>query len=330
MRSSCVGIHPPPDSRNKKRRRGNRSQTPPHQEPPERHDHVDGVADGLAQTGSTVQLVHRHVRDHHVLALGDEAELAARARRVDVHAGMERDRDVEVLARGPERVVGGVVERQLVDVRRRADEHALQPPLPHRALGFHHRERGRLERHARHREQPSRMRGAILGDPVVVRALAVEHELDVVERVDRVVRPEEQRRRRVEHGDVDAVAVHVGDAGVGIVAARDAQALEHVVELLRRHADGGGHRVLQVATSSPHRTARVVRLVHVVFDDLARDPVAPPLLVHPRRPEVVGLHRVAVGVDDHGLVGHRASLTFPSASHRRRRDSTVLVSEGLG
>ena len=174
------------------------------------------------------------------------------------------------------------------------------------------------------------MRGAILGDPVVVRALAVEHELDVVERVDRVIRSEEQRRRRVEHGDVDAVTVHVGDAGVGIVATRDAQALEQVVELLRGHADGSRHRVLQVATSAAHRTPRVVRLVHVVFDDLARNPVAPTPLVHARGPEVVGLHRVAVGVDDHGLVRHRASLTLPSACHRYHRDSTPLECERLG
>ena len=204
------------------------------------------------EPGAAVQLVHRHVRDHHVLALGHEPELAARARRVDVHAGVERDRDVEVLARGPERVVHGVVERQLVDVGRRADRTHLAARGSFTArLGLGDRELGR----------PGAAPPAIANSR---RGCAAQYsatqslyarwqssdELDVVERVDRIVRAEEQRRRRVEHGDVDAVAVHVGDAGVGVVTAGDAQALEQVVELLRGHAHRRGHRVLQLPTAA--------------------------------------------------------------------------------
>ena len=97
-----------------------------HQQSAHRHDHVDGVADGLAERAAAVDLVHRHVGDRRVLAHRDQPELAARAGRVDVHARMERDRHTQPLARRPEVVVRVVVERQLVDVRRRAHEHAAQ------------------------------------------------------------------------------------------------------------------------------------------------------------------------------------------------------------
>ncbi len=73
-----------------------------------------------------MDLVHRHVGDRGVLARQDETELAARARRIDVHPGMEGDRDAEALAGRPEVVVHVMIERQVIDVGRRAHEHAAQ------------------------------------------------------------------------------------------------------------------------------------------------------------------------------------------------------------
>ena len=95
-----------------------------------------------------------------------------------------------------------------------------RPELVHRALGFGDRELGRLQRHPADREQARGVRGAELGDPVVVRADAVGDELDVLERGDRVDRTEEHRLRRVQHRGVDAVAVELRDPRVRVVAAR--------------------------------------------------------------------------------------------------------------
>jgi hypothetical protein len=110
--------------------------------------------------------------------------------------------------------------------------------------------------------------------------------------------------RRVKHRDIDSLCVHVGDARVRVVAARHAQAFGEVAELLRRQADGSCHLVDELATPAAHLAAGVHGLVHVILDDLARDPVAPPLGVHALGPEVFGLHDMSVAVDDQRLLRH--------------------------
>ena len=126
----------------------------------------------------------------------------------------------------------------------------------------------------------------------------VGDEVDVVQRLDRVARTEEHRLARVQHRDVDAVGVHVGEPRLGVVAALALQADREIVELLRGHADGRGHLVLQLAAAAAHDAAGVDDVVALVLDDALRDPVAPPLRVHARGPQVLGLVDVPVGVDD--------------------------------
>ena len=69
---------------------------------------------------------------------------------------------------------------------------------------------------------------------------------------------------------VDPFGIHVGDAGVRIVTAGHAQALEQVEELPRRHADGLRHGVLELTTTAAYDATGVDGLVDLVLDDLAR------------------------------------------------------------
>jgi hypothetical protein len=126
--------------------------------------------------------------------------------------------------------------RQLLDVRRGPDEHAPKAEVVDGALGLDHRSFRVLERHGPDAEEPRRVSRAVLGDPVVVCTLAVGDELDVMQRRDRVHGPEEHRQRRVQHRNVDAVAVHVGETSVRVVATGHPDALQQVVQLAGGHA----------------------------------------------------------------------------------------------
>ena len=271
-----------------------------------------------------MDLVHRHVRDRGVLARRDEPELPARARRIDVHAGMERDRHAEALARRPEVVVHVMIERELVDVGRRTHEHAAQPGGDG-VLDLRARRGDVLQRHGRHAEQARRLVGTEVGQPVVVRTLAVGDERGVVQRRDLVGRSEEHREARVEHDRVDAVGVEIGDPGLGLVTARPAQPFHQVVELARRHPDRGRHLVVELAATAAYDPADIGGLVDLVFDRLVRDPLTPAVVVDAlRRPDVVGLfHDVAVAVDDlhacHGAI-------FPRSPADGKRDDRGVLS----
>ena len=315
MRSSTDGTHPPLDSRNTSFSRGKRSHTPPIS----RRPIVTIMSTVLPTAWPSAEPPWISSIAMFVIVvfslIGDEPELAARAGRVDVHAGMERDRHAELLARRPEVVVDVMVERQLVDVRRRPHEHAAQA---RRATACSTSAHARATSCSGTAATPNSRVGSCaqnVGEPVVVRALAVGDELDVVQRGDLVARTEEHREARVQHDRVDAVGVHVGEARLRVVAARPAQPFEQVVELARRHADRGGHLVVQLPPAAAHRAADVGRLVDLVFDDLVRHPVAPAVVVDPLgRPDVVRLfHDVAVAVDDlqlrHGGIFPRHAAT---------------------
>ena len=75
---------------------------------------------------------------HHglVRAAPDQVELAGRVRQVGMRRRVQTDGNVEVLARGPEGVINGVAEREIVHVGGRPYEYALKPELPHRPAGF--------------------------------------------------------------------------------------------------------------------------------------------------------------------------------------------------
>src|SRR5687767_6004919 len=101
-----------------------------------------------------------------------------------------------------------------------------------------------------------------------------------------------------------------------IVPARHAQALQEVEELLGGHPDSRGHLILELAPAAAHLASGVHGLVHLVFDDLARNPVTPTLGVHALGPEIVGLHHVAVPIHDQRRLGHAGSPLFSAVPAR--------------
>ena len=93
-------------------------------------------------------------------------------------------------------------------------------PSADRALRFRDRGVDVLQRDGRGREQAVGRERAVLRDPVVVGAVAVEHERGIAHRFDRVERPEREREARVEHRRVDAFVVEGLDARRGVPRAR--------------------------------------------------------------------------------------------------------------
>src|SRR5438128_1361727 len=64
--------------------------------------------------------------------------------------------------------------------------------------------------------------------------------------------------------------------------------------------------------------AGVNGLVVLVLDHLARDPVAPLRAVHALGPEVVGLHRVPVAVDDQRVTHTTVSTRSARGPHSKK------------
>ena len=140
----------------------------------------------------------------------DELELAARARRVDMDAGVERHGHAELRHAAQKRVVRGMVERELaIAVDQYADGRrntATRPTSPHARWA------SATARSTSWSGTPATANSrfgcarAELADPVVVRAVAVGDEVEVMERGDRVARTEEHALRRVDDGSIDAIA----------------------------------------------------------------------------------------------------------------------------
>ena len=184
-----------------------------HEQPAHRDDHVDGIADRLAERGTAVDLVHRHVRDAGVLAHRDEPELAARAGRVDVHGGMERDRALRAAAHvGPEGVVDVMVERQ---TRRRTPTVGRTRPSGPRSCARSHLRDARGRRPAAVRRP--RRTGACgcvaqnsASQSLYARRQSPTNSTSCSAGISSHG-PKNIARTRVEHDRVDAVGVHVGD-----------------------------------------------------------------------------------------------------------------------
>ena len=172
-------------------------------------------------------------------------------------------------------------------------------PRPDRALRFRDRGVDVLQRDGRGREQAVGRERAVLRDPVVVGAVAVEHERGIAHRVDRVERPEREREARVEHRRVDAFVVEGLDARGGIPRARVPLGVLPVageqlfgVEARRAPED-------RRARGTPD-AADVPRVLAVgVFGDVVRDQVAPLGAIHAVDPHVGRLHHVSVCVHQH-------------------------------
>src|SRR5208282_6738238 len=159
---------------------------------------------------------HAHAGEHHLHRMGDDVAGTAAFEAVDAnrrHAArgtlMEADRKIEILGRGPERLVIGMMDH-LVVVRVRPDEAAAKTEL---LLGKPHlgdREVDRLQWQHRDTEQAVRIGLAIIGEPAVVGATRRSGELRVMYGAG------EQAEARIKEGGIDAVQIHIGDALVRI------------------------------------------------------------------------------------------------------------------
>lgn len=195
---------------------------------------------------------------------------------------MDHQRDVQVLERGVQRIVVGIVERPSLD-RIGADEDRLEAQLTHGAARLGHGGPDLLDRNDRNAQQSLRVGPAIVEEPIVVGAAEGR-------RVRLLF-----HRREIEAGGgkeqpgLDPLQIHVPEAGLGV------------------------HGPLPVRVGlpavSPLAESRLVGLSMVAAplepkEELpVRDALDPRRALAKRRlkvplPEVVGLSHVAVDVDD--------------------------------
>ena len=129
---------------------------------------------------------------------------------------MEADRNVELLGERKDRIVLRVVGVPFEHRARHGDRH--EPELGDRAARLVERVGHRSQRERRRPLQPIGRGGAVRRQPVVVRTTAGDREIEIREGV------EPERRRRVEHCDIDALFVHVDEPRVRIDRRRRASA----------------------------------------------------------------------------------------------------------
>ena len=233
---------------------------------------------------------------------------------------MKPDRYIEILGRGPERLVHRIVDHLGAVIRVRPQEAAPETELLARETHLGDRQIDILHRQHRDAEQPVGIRLAVIGQPAVIGAANRGGEMRVVDRA------REQAEARIQEGGVDAVRVHVGDARVRVEPAG--------LAFLVFHRVGGDDALPRAdradAADAELRIADRVLLDNqpllaglVVLDD-ARRPVAE-LGIDVLVPEIERLQDMAVGIDDVIGAGHQVPLRHvirmrhPSAAPVRRR-----------
>ena len=169
-------------------------------EEPDRHLEVERVRQALLECQARDRISH---------ALG-EAQQAARVRHVTVRRRMDADRATELGRGAPERVVVGVVQLLGAPVRRGSEHDRLEVELLDAATHLGDGGVDVLERNHADAVEPARRRRAVVAQPVVVRATRGAEQLGIVD-------PGEHRGR-VQHGDVDALGVHVDQPRRRVVA----------------------------------------------------------------------------------------------------------------
>src|SRR6516162_7589955 len=153
---------------------------------------------------------------HHLHRMGDDVLGAETLEAIDAnlrHAGsgpfMKADREIEVLGRGPEWLVIGVVYH-LVVVGVGPQKTAPEAQFLFRKTHLGDRQIDILHRQHRNAEQPIRIGLAIVGEPAVVGAAGRSGKLRIVDRAGK------QPEAWIEKGGIDAVGIHVGDPLVRI------------------------------------------------------------------------------------------------------------------
>jgi hypothetical protein len=171
---------------------------------------------------------HREAGQHHFHCVRDDVARAAPFETVDAdlrHAAagafVETDREIEVLGRRPEQLVHRVVDHLAAAVWVRPDEAALEAQLLRGEAHLGDRQIDRLQGQHRDAEQPVGVGLAVIGEPAVVGAAGRGRQFGILDRAG------EEAQRRIEKRGIDAVRIHVGDAGMRIEAALAALPVLH-------------------------------------------------------------------------------------------------------
>ncbi len=208
---------------------------------------------------------------------------------------VQPDREVELLDFAPEGLVVRVVQHAAV-VRIGPQEPGAHAELLPREAHLFDGQRDRLHRQHRDAEETVRVGLAVIGQPAVVRPAHRRGEARLGHRA------REEAHARIEEGRVDAVEVHVGDAGVGIEAAAPAIDVFHLA--LFHCALAGPDRA---DDAEALRAAEDLALYEQAFLAVGVDDDPGRAIAEARVdvlvPQVHGLEDVTVGVDD--LVGTR-------------------------
>ncbi len=165
-----------------------------------------------APPAASVRMHHRAVELRAEEVVDDRAAGPAHDARLVAGAGVEREREPELLGHGPEPVVLGVV----VGPRRHPRGEEQRPAPACRRGAAPRRSPRRCRASAPAPTASSRCVAEHVGGPVVVRAAQLQLEPGVVGREARL-----QRERREDHLGGDAVALLVADAVVGVEVADD-------------------------------------------------------------------------------------------------------------
>ncbi len=283
-RSSQKGAQPPEDSRNTTRSAGWRSSTPKAISWRAGQHRLEGMG-------------HR-VEDQRV-----EGPVRAERRHRDRTALVHADWDVELLGRPPQGLVGPVGERA-AGAGVGPDEAGDEAEIAHGASQLVGRRSRVLQREEGRPEEAARVGGTVGGEPVVVgpsQRHAAGRLLD---------QREVEADGGIEDGLVDALAVHVGQAGHGVGAAG---------LRLGQRAEGG--RVVEGGARPGQRAQRNGQDLrcadhHVlVAVGVGVDPR--PLFVGQAGPGRLGFHHVPVGVDDRAGVRREGRLAHATAVTRQ-------------
>ena len=270
---------------------------------PERHPTASRLEEHDFERGEAVEHTAVDERDRRahllermradVLHLEIGEAIGAGLQMAGLAAFVQAEWHTETLERRVERVVARIVERVTVD-RVGTHEHAHHPELAHRPFRFDRCALRILARHHRDAFQPRRIGRAEPGEPVVVRAADRRCERGV----EVVGRECEQSERRIQHGDVDALAIHAVELASGIEAPR----VRVGIDLLEGREDSlpseRPGRVIEVALTSVPGVDRDPVDVHAERQILGLGLASPELGFDVLAPHRHRLDHVHVGVED--------------------------------
>ncbi len=274
---------------------------------PRRHPAAARFQKGDAQPRMAVDHTtpdHRHCRQHHLHRVADHVARRAVAREtVDADgrhriglAFMKADRKIQRLGRRPERVVDRIADHLVVVIRVRPQKPAAHAELLFGVAHLGDRQLDRLHRQHRDPEQPLRIGLAIIGEPAVIGAAHRGRHRRVIDRAG------EEPEARIEKSGVDAVEIHVLDAGMRIEPALFPLGKFQAVELDCALADADRAEAADPPRIAEQFAVDAHALLAVLVDHHAR-PALAKRRVHILLPQRERLEDMTIGIDR--VVGER-------------------------